>query len=1153
MFSEENVMCFWLRPLQRKNLPLLLCLALLAGAPIFAQSTFGTFVGTVQDQSGSVISGAMITITNLDDNSVRSATTNSAGQYQLLNLPSGRYSISVTSNGFGTTKVNDVTLDARQERRVDVSLTLASVQQSVQVSAEAAAINTENATIVNTMTSQEVTELPANYRGASTSPLGAIVASANVQQDQYGNIGLTGSQPFQVDYTVDGTSSVNIFLNAPASNMFPSAEMLGEFKVSAISNNAEFATTGDVTVTTKSGGNTFHGSAFEYLQNAALDATVYGSTQKQAKVWNTFGGSLSGPVVIPHLYNGHDKTFFFIDTELNRHPGSQLIIDNVPTAAMIAGNLNGVPGPPTIDPYTGAPYPNNTIPPCANSTEVGCLNPVAQKLFAKYIPLPNYNSGSTTGDYRSLLKLANETNGYDLRFDQYISSKNLLFGRWTWKNLPQQALTGSGFGGQPQTAQLLPPTTNDEYDKNLIISDNYTITPNIVNEFRFGLSRLNIGKSFPYSGASVVAALGLTGLDLARADDTGAFPGFNFSSGTGFTNLGHDSIGPTDSKVTQYNDNLSWIKGKHTMKFGASLSQVQYDTIDDFGYSDEFGAFSFLGGFSGNAFSDLLLGLPATDQQFITGPYLSQKSKHFAVFAQDEWHVSKSLTFSFGLRWEVQPPFSEVNGNIANFNPANGGLVIPNIALQKLPPSPLVLFAINACSITPLPNPAFPCSPVETASQAGYPQWLRYTDYHDFDPRAGIAWRPFGNDKTVFRAGIGLYTIPNLGWDAYMMTGVAVTAGPLYVNAFNNGQALYTLPATGFPGGATNPSVVGTQSITEVQNEHYKDGTSAQWNVTIERQLWNSWTGRISYIGENTYNLSVNVDLNQCHASPAGPCIKPYPQYGLLVSMENLGFSNYQAMELQLAHRFASGFYLQATYDWSKDLSNLADAPTGYGTEAGNFTSNYLVNDMYALKDDRGNDPGPRRQRFLLTALYQLPFGHGKPFLANSNRFVNAAFGGWQISAILMDQTGPFMTAIDSNPAASAANLNELYRGTIIRPDQIANCNISNPGPNGSWFNLNAFVLTPQGAGRIGNEGVGNCVGPDTNVLSAGLSKSFAIWERLRLRFEATYTNILNHPNFLQPQSMDISSPSTFGVTQTVQSAENGGNRVGQLSLRLDF
>jgi len=1132
---------------------LLLTVLLFAGASAFGQSTFGTFVGTVQDQSGSVIGGAVVTITNLDDNNTRSATTNNSGQYQLLNLPPGRYSISVVKPGFANTKVDQVTLEARQERRVDISLSLASVQQSVQVNAEAATINTENATIVNTMSGNEVTDLPANYRGASTSPLGAIVASPNVQQDQYGNIGLTGSQPYQVDYSVDGASSVNIIYNSPASNMFPSAEMLGEFKVSAINNNAEFATTGDVTVTTKSGTNALHGSAFEYLQNSALDATVYGSTEKQHKAWNTFGGSLSGPVIIPKLYNGRDKTFFFIDTEENRRPSQQLIIDNLPTAAMIGGNLNGLPGPAVIDPYTGAPYPNNTIPACANATQVDCLNPVAQKLFSKYIPLPNFNGGSTTGDYRSLLPLTNETNGYDLRFDQYISTKNLLFGRWTWKNLPQQSLTNSGFGGQAQTAQLLPATTNNEYDKNLILSDNYTITAHLVNEFRFGWSRLDVTSTFAYQGAQVDNYLGLTGLDLSRAGTAGAFPGFNFSTGTGFTNLGHDSIGPVSSKVTQYSDNLSWIKGKHSFKFGASLNQVEYDRIDDFGASDEFGSFTFNGMFSGNAFSDLLLGLPATNQVFVTGPYLSQQSKHFAVFGQDEWHISKSLTFSYGLRWELQPPFSEKNGNIANFNPANGGLVIPDLAEKVLPPAPSVLYTLNACSLNPLPNPAFPCTPVQTASQAGFPTWLRYTDYHDFDPRVGIAWRPFGNDKTVFRAGWGLFTVPSLGWEAYMMTGVAVTDAPFYVNSFNNGQPLFRLPATGYGNGGLTPAVVGSFNVFEAQDEHYRDPQSAQWNVSIEREFLNSWTARASYIGENTYGLSINVDKNQCHASAFGPCTPPYPDYNLIVSMENLGFSNYQALELQLSHRFATGFYLQATYDWAKDLTNVGDAPIGYGTEAGNFSGGYLVNDQYSLSNDRGNDAGVRRQRFLMTGIYQLPFGHGRPFLANSNRFVNGAVGGWQLSTIILAQSGPFMTAVDSNPADSAANLNELYRGTTIRPDQIGNCNLSNPGPNSGWFNINAFTLTPQGAGRIGNEGVGNCVGPDTVVVSAGLSKTFAVWERLRMRFEATYTNLFNHPNFLQPQSMDISSPSTFGITQTVQSAENGGNRVGQLSLRLDF
>jgi hypothetical protein len=219
------------------------------------------------------------------------------------------------------------------------------------------------------------------------------------------------------------------------------------------------------------------------------------------------------------------------------------------------------------------------------------------------------------------------------------------------------------------------------------------------------------------------------------------------------------------------------------------------------------------------------------------------------------------------------------------------------------------------------------------------------------------------------------------------------------------------------------------------------------------------------------------------------------------------------------------------------------------------------VNDRFNLRNDRGNAPGDRRQRFLLTGIYQLPFGHGRKFLANSNRFANGVLGGWQISSIALAETGPYLTPYDGNPLDSQANLNEVGRPAVVRPDQIASCNISNPTPNG-WFNDNAFVLTPVGAGRTGNAGVGVCEGPGTVTIAGGLSKVFVPWERLRVRFEATFTNILNHPNFAPPASMDVSSLSqfggntalsSFGVTQTVQSSENGGNRVGQLSLRLDF
>jgi len=1115
---------------------------LITSSPAFSQSTFGSILGTIQDSSGAAVAGGEIEITNLDENTSRKTTSSESGLYQFLNLQPGRYSLSATKSGFAAARVPEVAIDARQERRVDLTLALNAVQETIEVQALSAVINTENATISSTMNNQQITQLPANYRGASTSPLGAIVALPNVQQDSTGAIALTGSLPFMTDYSVDGTSTVNVGLNTAARNMYPSSEMLSEFKVSAINNNAELAASGDVTVTTKSGGNAIHGSAFDYLQNRALDATTYGSNIKQAKVWNTFGASLSGPVFIPKLYNGHNRTFFFIDYEGNRRPGSTLVINNVPTPAMISGNLNGVPGKPAVDPFTGQPFPNNQIP----ASE---LNPVSQKLLSQYYPQPNFNSGSTTGNNRSLLPLNNQTDGFDIRIDQTVSAKHMIYGRWTWKDLPYLTAANTG-----SLSQLLPPLNNSEKDRNLLVADSYTFGPGLINEFRFGYSDLTLAQSLPFSGAAVVNNLGLTGLDLSHAGNDGGFPGFNFSSGTGFSRIGHGDVGPSHSRTLQYTDNVTWIKGKHAAKFGIDWRTVSYSRVNTFGADDEFGSLTFLGTFSGNAFADLLLGLPTTNLVFTIGPPIDQQSQHFAAYAQDEWRLSKNLTLNFGLRWELQPPFSEKNGNIANFNPANGGMVYPDIAAKRLPPAAQVLYQINAC---PGVVATLPCSPVQTASQAGLPQGLRYTYWRDFDPRISLAWRPFGNNRTVIRTGFGVYTVPQLGGVAYQMTGLASTPSLIYVNGIANGKPLFQLPSVAFGNGGLTPDIVGTYEYYVAQQIHYRDPQSTQWNVTVERQLGNDWSGRVSYIGENSFRIGLHTDQNSIRAGAVAynPLSVPYPQLGPIIQLGNWGFANYQDLEFQLSHRMATGFYLQATFDWAKDLTDAGgDAPTAFGIEQGNISGpNGLtgVNDRFNLRLDRGNDPGVRRSRFLLTAQYQLPFGRGKRFLTNTNRAVDAFLGGWQLSTITLLQTGPYETPYDSNTDDSQANLNEAGRSAVVRPDRIGNCGLSNPGPNG-WFNLAAFVPTPAGAGRPGNAGVGICEGPRTATVAGGLAKSFSLTERVKLRFEASFSNILNHPNFAAPPT-DISSPDTFGVTQTVQTSENAGNRVGQMSLRLDF
>ena len=333
-------------------------------------------------------------------------------------------------------------------------MAVASITQTVQVTADAVVVNTENGTISDTKGFEEVTELPVNYRGATTSPLGVLVTVPGVQQDSNGALSINGGFPaILIDFTLDGISTINVRNNGANANMYPSSELLSEFRVSSVNNNAEFAQVGDVTVTTKSGSNEFHGSAFEYLQNAALDATVYGAIEKQAKVWNTFGASLGGPLILPKLYNGKDKTFFFMDYEGNRHQSSTLEQYSVPTASMRAGDLTDLPGGATVDPQTGAPFPNNQIPNAESvqralsSTEsTRCRTSTAAPHFRTTAPLflrPLIPTATTFASITTSLQLSSYSDA------------------------------GVGNDWTALRPTLLPSRTVNETDQNLILSYNY--------------------------------------------------------------------------------------------------------------------------------------------------------------------------------------------------------------------------------------------------------------------------------------------------------------------------------------------------------------------------------------------------------------------------------------------------------------------------------------------------------------------------------------------------------------------------------------------------------------------------------------------------------------------------------------------------------
>ena len=440
---------------------------------IEAQSTFGSLHGLVTDQTGSAIPGTQVTLHSLDENTDVRTVSDDSGSFAFDNIKPGHYTLTATREGFANANVKQLELAPRQDLRIDLKLSLATVNETVDVVATTATVNTENATLSDSKGNTDLINLPLNSRAVSTSPLADLALSPSVVEDSQGNIAVGGATAAQVGFSVDGVSTANIRSNGALRDAYPSTEGIAEMKVTAFNNNAEFAQVGDVTFTTKNGTNQWHGTAFEYFQNSALDATIWGFSTKAPKNFNTFGGSLGGPVTIPKLYNGKDKTFFFIDYEGNRKNTSapeQLL---VPTQAERNGNLSALVSPqggPLMDPFTGKPYPNNTIPSgsaCTSSQD--CISPVALALL-KYYPLPNANLNvpNAAYNYETLVPIPSNADGWDLRVDHNLTSKQQIYARYSWKNLLQNE-GGSGLVAN----QFLPNVVANEQNRSLLVSYNY--------------------------------------------------------------------------------------------------------------------------------------------------------------------------------------------------------------------------------------------------------------------------------------------------------------------------------------------------------------------------------------------------------------------------------------------------------------------------------------------------------------------------------------------------------------------------------------------------------------------------------------------------------------------------------------------------------
>jgi Carboxypeptidase regulatory-like domain len=1172
------------------------CLLLMAfwlfGFRSLAQSIQGSIIGTVVDKAGAVVPGATVTLTNLDEGSIRKAITNGSGEYQFIDTKAGQYSVEVSMAGFERWTTTGVTLAARQQLRIDVSLTLGNVQQEVTVSADAIPpIDTDTASISATYTAAEAANLPVNTRASATgtSALGIVATLPGVQAD-HTSFSLQGGLPFQTEVSVDGITVQNSTSNVPIADAFPSTESIAEIRADGAMNNAEFGQPGEITVISKAGTNQVHGAAFWYHQDASMDAIPYTypiTTIKPKLVSNTYGGSFGSAVVIPHLYNGHDKTFVFGAFEGWQHPSQTTESYVVPSTLMKTGDFSkyvssGFTG--LTDPFTGGSY----------GTVLPAVNPSAAMLL-KFYPNPNVGDPTTYTDngvanYVTNKDSSGHSNQFDIRGDQYFGSnqKFLVWGRYTWKNFPTNS---------PEPL-LVPSAQNTNQSRVLKLSANYTITPNIVNEFGFGYTRYTTGTSNSFDGKAFTEGLGLTGLQNLFYN---GLPQISFNN---VSALNADRLSSlTKSNTYVYTDALSWTKGQHQFRFGGDILRLGAITPLSFNGSDNYGTFQYntqnsAGLFTGVDFADFLSGLPYQTFYDVVQEDNDGQSTFYNFFAQDQWKASPKLTVTYGIRYELHPGYSDAHGDIGNFLPGvpgSGAVIYPNGYSSLLATS--FLASANACTPYGTTSGAVingvPCMPVLSNGQAGYPSGLKKYPHWRFMPRFGFAYLPFNSENTVIRGGFGMYNITLLGANFYSLTGTLQAQTTQYTNTLNTTTHTvgYEWPniyaGAGNSGGTTN---YGQDYFGTANSPNWKDPYTEQWSLSVDHSFGVGYALRLSYIGSETHELVWAPDENTLpfsstmSAANAPITSRLFPNWGRINTRATGANESYQSFQTEFSHRFQKGLQVNSSYTFAKALAdNQGPANSGTGVN-GSFAGENGGSRASSILDrhaDFGNVYGTRRNRWNSTMVYDLPVGRGKQFGSSMNRFADLAIGGWRLANVFLWQTGPFESPYfpsgQGDPSGTGSGLTGTNTGfdgghrnqaadrvfgistkPVNRTRYLwANpSSLTCPGYPG-WTPGTACTIGsgagpfPNPIGRFGNAQVGSIVGPGTVNLSTGLSKVFPITERFKLRAEGTFTNVLNHTNLGDP-NMNISSPS-FGLISSTIGSDFGGARSGQVSMRLDF
>lgn len=1168
---------------------------------LYAQTNEGAIAGTVVDQTGAAIQGAKIAATNEGTGAVANAVSGPDGGFRFSSLQIGDYDLTGSQQGFASVTQTGIHVQVNTVSSVKLTLNVGNASTSVTVQASGVSVQSDSSDIGSVITTKQVIQLPLALGGvgALRSPEAFVFLAPGTSGPGTGNSAngifiskVGGGQNFGNEILLDGASILRSENGSSFDEAAPSVEAIAEFKVLSATFPAEYGrTTGGIeSYAIKSGTNQYHGTAYDILRNDDLDANSWFNNgyaarcapgdaacrapyKRPADKKNDYGVNLGGPFVIPKIYNGHNKTFFFFNWEQYRQNVGQTNTGTVPTPAERTGDFSGIlntgnvlgtnpcDGSPVyagqiFDPSTarigagGIPcrtaFPGNRIPASA-------ISPIS-KNFLNYLPLPN-TVGANGVNYAvsSVTPLYNTT--YTIRIDENFSEKDRIFATYDTRENARYAGNNPIYPG---------PADSNGWNQDFIthygrFGWDHIFTPTLLNHLNLGYNRTN-SKNFNTGALQAIAGNFNWGTKLGISNILGVgseFPLVSFGENIPSFSSGHNDDNIDNGE--RFNDYVTWVKNNHTFTFGFDFRNQLYSTINNdtntgnYQFSrNQTTAIESLNGSGGNSFASFLLGDVNNGSLFLQAHVPRWTSQYYAGFVQDDWKVLPNLTLNLGIRYSVDVPRIESHNDTSNFSPTT-----PNPGAGNIPGA--LIFG-SVC--TPGCNP-------------------RWADiwYKDVAPRIGFAWTPSKLDnRIVIRGGWGIYYGPVQYSDfgGGQQQGYAATPSFVSTDKFtpafnwNNGFPPYT------PAPNLNPALLNGQAGTNYTEASFGRPAFIQsWSLQVQGQVSKNTVATLGYVGQRSTHLhsaiqNINnipeqdlalgstltksvgapgITVNAPYAGFKGQvqqALRPFPQYQYIVTdnLQNVGQSSYESLQASLEHRYSYGLTLQAAFTWAKILTDADSILPGIN---GGISQ---IQNPQDLRDEKALSSQDVPYTFTAAPLYELPFGKGKPFL--NHGIGGAVLGGWEIGAVLRYETGVPISFGCANGIPGWDNCIRFDR----TGQEIFNPNVLSGGFDPftqRYFNKGAFVDPNASRGngpyRFGNfpRNNGDARAPNYYNEDFSVLRNFTLHEAFVLQAKAEFLNAFNRHIFSIPNA-NPNDPNFGLVNSTIDSP-----RGVQFTLRLNF